>query len=118
MDGLPDVHLEAGVVPRDPLAGIAVDCCHVALLSSTPESGHRRLGALADLPGPVWVGPPGVHHPLRAGAALDVVALTVAHRAAPEELAHHLAQEVPHFRSQNVPPSAYKTSRTWASGSG
>ena len=87
MDGLPDVHLEAGVVPRHPLAGIAVDGAHVALLSFTPpESLHRRLGALADLPAPVWVGPRGVDDSLRAGAAPHVVALALTHRAAPEEL--------------------------------
>ena len=40
---------------------------------------------------------------------MDVVALTVADRAAPEELARHLAQQVPHFRSRSVPPSACRT---------
>ena len=119
MNGLPDVHFETGVVPRDPLAGVAVDRRHVAL-SLTPETPNRLLGARAvrDLPGPVGVGPPRVHHSLRAGAASDVVTLALTHRAAPEELGHDLAQDHPHFQSRSAPPSAYKTSRTGASSSG
>ena len=94
VDGLSDVHLKAGIVPRDPLAGVAVDRRHMSL-SSTPETPHRCLRALADLPGPLWVGPPGVDDSLRAGAALDMVALAIAHRARSQQLAHHLAQDCP-----------------------
>ena len=34
------------------------------------------------------------------------------------DLAHHLAQDRPHFQSQSVPPSACRTFRPGASGSG
>ena len=97
VDGLPDVELKARVVPRDALPAVYVDRCHDPL-SSTPKTPHRRLGAVRDLPGPVWVGPPGVHHPLRGTAALYVVAFTIAHRAAPQQLPHHLAENRPHTR--------------------
>ena len=97
VDGLSDVHLEAGIVPRDPLAGVAVNGRHMSL-SSTPETPPRCLRALADLPGSVWMGPPGVHHPLCAGAALHVVTFAIAHRARSQQLPHHLAQDRPHLR--------------------
>ena len=97
VDGLPDVELKARVVPRDALPAVYVDRCHDPSFL-TPETPPRCLRALADLPGPVWVGPPGVHHPLRGSAALDVVALTVAHRAAPQQLPHHLPEDRPHAR--------------------
>ena len=97
VDGLPDVELKARVVPRDALPAVYVDRCHDPSFL-TPKTPHRRLGAVRDLPGPVWVGPPGVHHPLRGSAALYVVAFTIAHRAAPQDLAHHLTEDRPHAR--------------------
>ena len=97
VDRLSDVHLEAGIVPRDPLAGVAVDRRHMSL-SSTPETPPRCLRALADLPGSVWVGPPGIDDSLRAGAALDVVAFTVADRARSQQFPRHLAEDRPHAR--------------------
>ena len=101
VDGLPDVELKARVVPRDALPAVYVDRCHDPL-SSTEETPHRRFGAVRDLPGPVWVGPPGVHHPLRGSAALDVVALAIAHRTAPQQFPHHLAEDRPHARLRGI----------------
>ena len=117
--GLADVELEGGVVPRDALSAIDIDRSRHPF-PFAPETPPRRLvGGLADLPHPLRVGQPAwVHDPLRARTAVDVVALTVADRAAAQELAHHLAQQVPHFRSRSVPPSACRTSRRGASGSG
>ena len=80
VDSLPDVELKARVVPRDAPPAVYVDRCHDPSFL-TPKTPHRRLGAVRDLPGPVWVGPPGVYDSLRAGAALHVVALAIAHRA-------------------------------------
>ena len=51
---------------------------------------------VADLPDPLRAGPAWVHHPLRAGAAAQIVALSVAERAAAQELPHHLRQGRPH----------------------
>ena len=101
VDGLPDVELKARVVPRDALPAVYVDRCHDPL-SSTPETPHRCLRALADLPGSVWMGPSRVHHPLRAGAASDVVALALKHRSAPQQLPHHLAEDRPHSRLRGI----------------
>ena len=121
VEGFPDVHLEARIVPRDALPGVHVYGAAHLSFTTAPEASTRRLvggRAVAYLPHPLRVGPPGVHDPLRARAAVDVVALTVAQWTAPEELADRLGQEVPHFRSQSVPPSACRTSRRGASGSG
>ena len=53
----------------------------------TEETPDRLLGGtIRDLPGPFRTGPPGVHDPLRAGPAQDVMALTVAERAARRSL--------------------------------
>ena len=113
VDGLPDVELKARVVPRDALPAVYVDRCHDPSFL-TPKTPHRRLGAVRDLPGPVWVGPPGVHHPLRGSAALDVVALAIAHRAAPQDLAHHLAEDRPHSRLRGIcDRTAAKTCLPW-----
>ena len=101
VDGLPDVELKARVVPRDALPAVYVDRCHDPSFL-TPKTPRRRFGAVRDLPGPVWVGPPGVHHPLRGSAALDVVALAIAHRAAPQQFPHHLAEDRPHSRLRGI----------------
>ena len=116
MDGFPDVKLEGGVVSGDSLTAVHVDSGAHPFLTSPEAAPRRLLGACAvtDLPGPLREGPPGLHDCLAAGAAVDVLALALTHRTAPEQLAHHLAQDRPHFRSQGVPPSAWPG----ASGSG
>ena len=120
VEGFPDVKLEGGVVSGDSLAAVHVDSGAHPFLTSPEATPRRLLGAcaVADLPGPLGAGPPGVHDAFGAAAALDVVTLTVADRAAPQDLAHHLAQDRPHFRSQSVPPSACRTFPPGASGSG
>ena len=120
VEGFPDVKLEGGVVSGDSLAAVHVDSGAHPFLTSPEAAPRRLLGACAvtDLPGPLREGPPGLHDCLAAGAAVDVLALALTHRAAPEQLAHHLAQDRPHFRSRSVPPSACRTYRPGASGSG
>ena len=118
MKGLPDVKFEAGVVPCSALPAIDIDRCRHPFLTS-PEAPRRRgVGLVADLPCPLRVGqPPRVIH-VAAAAAPDVVALALADRAAAQQLPHHLAEDRPHFRSQSVLPSACRTFRRGASGSG
>ena len=120
VEGFPDVKLEGGVVSGDSLAAVHIDSGAHPFLTSPEATPRRLLGAcaVADLPDPLRAGPPGLHDCLAAGAAVDVVTLTVADRAAPQDLAHHLAQDRPHFQSQSVPPSACRTLRPGASGSG
>ena len=120
VEGFPDVKLEGGVVSGDSLAAVHVDSGAHPFLTSPEATPRRLLGAcaVADLPDPLRAGPPGLHDCLAAGAAVDVVTLTVADRAAPQDLAHHLAQDRPHFQSQSVPPSACRTFWSGASGSG
>ena len=117
VEGFPDVKLEGGVVSGDSLAAVHVDSGAHPFLTSPEATPRRLLGACA-VPDPLRAGPPGLHDCLAAGAAVDVVTLTVADRAAPQDLAHHLAQDRPHFQSQSVPPSACRTFRPGASGSG
>ena len=107
VEGFPDVKLEGGVVSGDSLAAVHVDSGAHPFLTSPEATPRRLLGAcaVADLPDPLRAGPPGLHDCLAAGAAVDVVTLTVADRAAPQDLAHHLAQDRPHFQSQSVPPA-------------
>ena len=120
VEGFPDVKLEGGVVSGDSLAAVHIDSGAHPFLTSPEATPRRLLGAcaVADLPDPLRAGPPGLHDCLAAGAAVDVVTLTVADRAALQDLAHHLAQDRPHFQSQSVPPSACRTFRPGASGSG
>ena len=95
--GLADVKLEGGVVSGDSLPAVDIDRSrHPFPLA--PETPPRRLlgTCVTDLPGPLGAGPAGVHDAVGAGAAVDVVALTVAERASPQELAHHLVQQTPH----------------------
>ena len=120
MDRLSDVEFERGVVSGDPLPGVHVDRRHAPFPSAEESAPRRLLGGrgVADLPSPLGIGPAGIHDPLGAGAAVDVLALSVANRAGPEQFARDLAQDGPHFRSQSVPPSACRTFRRGASGSG
>ena len=113
--GLADVKLEGGVVSGDSLAAIHIDRCRHPFPFAPETPPRRLLGACAvtDLPGPLGAGPAGVHDAVGAGAAVDVVALTVAERASPQELAHHLAQDRPHLPricDRNAP----KTCLLWA----
>ena len=112
--GFPDVKLEGGVVSGDSLAAVDIDRSRHPFPLAPETPPRRLLGAcVADLPGPLGAGPAGVHDAVGAGAAVDVVALTVAQRASPQELAHHLAQDRPHLPricDRNAP----KTCLLWA----
>ena len=89
VEGFPDVKLEGGVVSGDSLAAVHVDSGAHPFLTSPKPTPRRLLGAcaVADLPDPLRAGPPGLHDCLAAGAAVDVVTLTVTDRAAPQDLA-------------------------------
>ena len=92
VEGLPDVKLKRAIVTGCAFATVDVDRCRHPFLTP-PEAPPRRLvggRGVADLPGPVGAGPAGVHDPLGAGAALHMMALTVAERAAAQQFAHHL----------------------------
>ena len=113
--GLADVKLEGGVVSGDSLPAVDIDRSRHPFPLAPETPPRRLLGACAvtDLPGPLGAGPAGVHDAVGAGAAVDVVALTVAQRASPQELAHHLAQDRPHLPricDRNAP----KTCLLWA----
>ena len=115
MNGFPDVKLEGGVVSGDSLPAVDIDRSRHPFPLAPETPPRRLLGACAatDLPGPLGAGPAGVHDAVGAGAAVDVVALTVAKRASPQELAHHLAQDRPHLPricDRNAP----KTCLLWA----
>ena len=120
VEGLPDVKLKRAIITCCAFATVDIDRRRHPFLTAEEAPARRLVGgrAVADLPGPLGAGPPRVHDPLRAGAALHVMALTVAERAAPQQLAHHLAQDRPHFRSRSVLPSVCRTFRPGASGSG
>ena len=112
--GLADVKLEGGVVSGDSLAAIHIDRSRHPFPLAPETPPRRLLGAcVTDLPGPLGAGPAGVHDAVGAGAAMDVVAFTIAERASPQELAHHLAQDRPHLPricDRNAP----KTCLLWA----
>ena len=119
VEGLPDVKLKRAIITCCAFATVDVDRRRHPFLTTEEAPSRRLLGgrAVRDLPRPLGAGPPRVHDPLHAGAALHVT-LTVAERAAAQELPHHLRQDRPHFRSRSVPPSACRTFRPGASGSG
>ena len=104
VEGFPDVKLEGGVISGDSFAAVHVDSGAHPFLTSPEAPPRRLLGAcaVAYLPGPLGAGPPGVHDAFGAGAAMDVVTLTVADWAAPQDLAHHLAQQIPHGRLRGI----------------
>ena len=117
VQSLAQVVREAAVVSGSALPGVHV--YGTTHLSSTAEQAppRRLVGGLADLPHPLRVGqPPWVHDPLRARAAVHIPALSVADRAAAQELAHHLAQQVPHFRSRSALQISCRTSSVLGSG--